>query len=73
MIRCPTGERIEIGAGHSPEVTAANLAIEMFLPADAERAARLRDLAKPLVPAEVIWPRSRHGRSSPACSIAPWA
>ena len=33
------------------EVTAANLAIETFLPADEESAARLRDLAKPLVPA----------------------
>src|SRR5262249_3632839 len=31
------------------EVTAANLAIETFLPADEESAARLRDLANPLV------------------------
>lgn len=33
------------------EVTAANLAIETFLPADETSAARLRDLAKPLVAA----------------------
>jgi len=31
------------------EVTAANLAVETFLPADEESAARLRDLANPLV------------------------
>jgi hypothetical protein len=37
--------------GEPLEVMAANLAIETFLPADAQSAAQLRDLAKPPVPA----------------------
>jgi hypothetical protein len=41
------------------EVTAANLAIETFLPADEQSASRLRDLAKPLVPAAGPAPRTR--------------